>query len=98
MIMTLCGKDYPLRATMRAIEECQEKEGVYLEKVQGIVDTSKMLYYFAKHGSRHAGDPFRMSLAEWLDQIELKDANYLGQVLQGIVGSDEEEKDGKKKG
>lgn len=96
MEITLQGKQFPLRGSMRAIQECQQKEGIELHKLEGLVDTSTMLYYFAKHGARHEGEPFKLSLAEWLDMIELHQVKYLGEVLTAITGGEPGE-DGKKK-
>ena len=98
MIITLGGEQFPLRATMLAIEEAQQKEGVKLHELEGLVDTSKMLYYFAKHGARAAGDKWTMTVKAWLDLIELQDVHYLTTVLNSLMGTDGSTAEGKKKG
>jgi len=99
MIMTLGGEQFPLRATMLAIEEAQQKEGIKLHELEGLVDTSKMLYYFAKHGARAEGEKFTLTTKAWLDMIDLKDVTYLTTVLNSLMGGDDSaEAEGKKKG
>jgi len=92
MILELKGKQYHLRATMRAIDEAQEKESISFSELNGIVDTSKLLYYCAKHGMRHEGEPFKISVADWLDMIELKDMPQLTDAVRGLMPEADEEK------
>ncbi len=96
MIIELKGEKFPLRASMLAIQEAEDKEKLQLHALDGIVDTSKMLYYFAKHGAREAGDKWTMTMPAWLDMIELNQVTYLTTVLNGLVGG-EEDAEGKKK-
>lgn len=96
MIIELKGEKFPLRASMLAIQEAEDKEKLQLHALDGIVDTSKMLYYFAKHGAREAGDKWTMTMAAWLDMIELNQVTYLTTVLNGLVGG-EDDAEGKKK-
>jgi hypothetical protein len=96
MIIELKGEKFPLRASMLAIQEAEDKEKLQLHALDGIVDTSKMLYYFAKHGAREAGDKWTMTMSAWLDMIELNQVTYLTTVLNGLVGG-EDDAEGKKK-
>lgn len=96
MIIELQGQKFPLRASMLAIQEGEQKEKLQLHALEGMVDTSKMLYYFAKHGAREAGDKWEMTMAAWLDLIELNQIKYLTEVLNALI-SDEDDADGKKK-
>lgn len=99
MIMTLGGQQFPLRATMLAIEEAEQKEGLQLHKMEGLVETSKMLYYFAKHGARAEGEKFTLTIKAWLDLIDLRDLHYLTTVLNSLMGGDDStQAEGKKKG
>lgn len=98
MIIELGGERFPLRASMLAIQEAEEKEGIKLHAIDGLVDTSKMLYYCAKHGARANGDKWQMTMNAWLDRIELNQVTYLSQVLNALLGSDDSEAEGKKKG
>jgi hypothetical protein len=99
MIITLGGEKFALRATMLAIEEAEQKEGLKLHKLEGLVDTSKMLYYFAKHGARAEGEKFTYTVKAWLDLIDLQDVHYLTTVLNSLMGSDDSTSaEGKKKG
>ncbi len=97
--MTLGGQQFPLRATMLAIEEAEQKEGLQLHKMEGLVETSKMLYYFAKHGARAEGEKFTLTIKAWLDLIDLRDLHYLTTVLNSLMGGDDStQAEGKKKG
>lgn len=98
MIIELAGERFPLRASMLAIQEAEEKEGIKLHAIDGLVATSKMLYYCAKHGARANGDKWQMSMHAWLDRIELNQVTYLTEVLNALLGNDDsEEAEGKKK-
>ena len=96
--MTLQGQQFPLRATMLAIEEAQQKEGIKLHELEGLLDTAKVLYYFAKHGAKADGERWVLSMKGWLELIELQHVGYLTEVLQSLLGNDNAEADGKKKG
>lgn len=86
MIIELQGKEYPIRGSFRAIEECEQKEGIELHKVEGLVQTGKLLYYCAKNGAKHEGQPFKISVSEWLDLIEVRDMDKLKDALNYIMG------------
>lgn len=92
MILELKGKQYYMRATMRALDEAQEKEGISFSSLDGIVETSKLLYYCAKHGMRHENEPFKVSVSDWLDMIEVKDMPKLTEVIKGLMPETDEEK------
>ena len=99
MRIELGGEQYTLRATMMAIQECEQKEGIQLHTIEGLVDTAKMLYYFAKHGAKAEREKFTLPMSTWLDSIELNQVHYLTQVLNSLINSDDgTEAEGKKKG
>ncbi len=47
MRIELGGEQYTLRATMLAVQEAEQKEGIQLHSIEGLVDTAKPLYHFA---------------------------------------------------
>ena len=97
MTIELDGQQYALRASMLAIQEAQQKEQLEIAEVTSPVDVSKLLYYFAKHGAREAGEKFTVSMSGWLDSIQLDQIGYLTEVLNGLIGVETTEGEGKKK-
>jgi hypothetical protein len=99
MIIDLNGEQYTMRATMLAIQEAEQKENIKLHQIDGLVDTAKILYYFAKHGAKANNEKFMLSMASWLDGIALDQVHYLTTVLNALIGGgDSSEAEGKKKG
>jgi hypothetical protein len=99
MRIELGGEQYTLRATMLAVQEAEQKEGIQLHSIEGLVDTAKLLYYFAKHGAKAEREKFTVSMSTWLEGIELNQLHYLTQVLSSLISEDDStEAEGKKKG
>lgn len=92
------GKTYPLRASMLAIQEAEEKSGVKLNKIEGLPDTATFLWYCAKHAALKDGEKWHLSLNAWLDMIELHEMQKLTDSLNQLIGNKATDEGGKKKG
>ena len=94
MTITLEGKTFPVRASMRAWKNFEKATRC---KVTGIdaEDVTKMpelLYYFVQEGCLKQGMQFKMDVDEFLGMIDVTDLPSLMLVVQEAMGGGEQKK------
>jgi hypothetical protein len=94
MTITLEGKTFPVRASMRAWKNFEKATGC---KVTGIDadDVTKMpelLFYFVQEGCLKQGMQFKMDVDEFLGMIEITDLPGLVAVVGEAMGGQQEKK------
>jgi len=92
--VTIGGKTYPLKATMRAWRAFEKSTGVKVNDVDNkdITLIPELVYYFVKDGCAAQGMKFTMDVEEWLGQIEVTDLETIAAVLVEVMGASSEKK------
>ena len=90
----LGGNVFPLRADFLAIKRCEDLHGVRIEQLDdaGLVVIGTMVFEFAKRGSELNRAKFEFTLDDFLGLIEINQTKMLGEVVQTLLGLDEEKK------
>lgn len=99
MDITIAGKVYPLRATMRAWRKFEKETGVKVTQVDStdITLIPELIFYFVQEGCIAQGMKFTMEVDEWLGEIEVTDLPVLVEVMAAVMGGSEDKKKVKKK-
>ena len=91
--LELSGKQFWLRADMRAIKAAKDEHGIDIANMgEDIVELATLVYFFAKSGGKAKGAPFDYDLDGFLELVDVSDFEALSEVLAKLMGND-----GKKK-
>ena len=84
MTITLDNQTFPVRASMRAWREFENKTGQKVSQLDGqdVVLMPELLYYFVKEGCRRQNMQFKMSVDDFLGLIDVGDLPAVMQVIE----------------
>lgn len=90
--MELNGKQFTLRCSMGALNRAKSIDGIELTKLDedgDVVELSKLLYYCAEAGAKHAGIPWKYEMDDWLNLVEMSDLPKLATAVSDMLGGGE---------
>jgi len=92
MNLELNGKQFTLRCDILALDRAKSLSGIELTKLDDdgdVVELSKLLYYCAESGAKHAGIPWKYELDDWMAMIEMSDLPKLATAVSDMLGGGE---------
>ena len=94
MTVTLDGKTFPVRATMRAWKNFEEATGVKVSQIASddVTKIPTLVFYFVQEGCAKQGMQFDMSLDDFLNLIEISDLQKLSEVVEESMSPKSEKK------
>ena len=94
MTITLEGKTFPVRASMRAWKNFEKATGCKVTGIdaEDVTKMPEMLYYFVQEGCLKQGMQFKMDVDQFLGMIDVTDLPSLMLVVQEAMGGGEQKK------
>ena len=94
MTITLDGKTFPVRATMRAWKNFEDATGVKVSQIESddVTKIPTLVYYFVQEGCTKQGMKFDMALDDFLGLIEISDLEALSKVVEASMSPKSEKK------
>ena len=94
MTITLDGKTFPVRASMRAWKNFESETGCKVANIdsEDVTRVPELMYYFVKEGCTKQGMSFDMTLDDFLGLIEVQDLSELSRVVQASLSGDTKKK------
>ena len=79
MTITLEGKTFPVRASMRAWKNFEKATGCKVTGIdaEDVTKMPKLLYYFVQEGCLKQGMQFKMDVDDFLGMIDVQDLPHL---------------------
>jgi hypothetical protein len=86
--ITVDGKTYPLRATMRAWRDFETQSGVKMAEIAeaDVTRVPELLWHCAAAGCRKDKKEFDITLDEWMDAITTDDLVEMQETIQELLG------------
>lgn len=94
MTITLDNQTFPVRASMRAWREFENKTGHKVSQLDGqdVVLMPELLYYFVKEGCRRQNMQFKMSVDDFLGLIDVSELQNVVKVIEASMNPGGEKK------
>tara|TARA_B100001778_G_C18554983_1_gene614865 strand:- start:32 stop:355 length:324 start_codon:yes stop_codon:yes gene_type:complete len=94
MNITLDGKTFPVRASMRAWKNFEDETGCKVANIdsEDVTRVPELMYYFVKEGCKKQGMSFDMSMDDFLGLIEVQDLGELSRVVQASLSGETKKK------
>ena len=86
--ITIDGKTYPLRATMRAWRDFETQSGVKMAEIAeaDVTRVPELLWHCAAAGCRKDKKDFHITLDDWMDAITTDDLVEMQETIQELLG------------
>lgn len=94
MTITLDGKTFPVRASMRAWRNFENETGCKVANIdsEDVTRIPELMYYFVQEGCKKQGMAFEMNLDDFLGLIEVGDLPQLSKVVEQSLSGNKEKK------